>query len=181
MVHVVGSEETHLLSATTTAVWNRCDGTTTRDQLEDVFAAQPAEHRADLVQLALDQLEHASLIDHGGNSSDLQRESRRRFLKRAAVAAVAVPTITTIVTAQPAAASSHGCNSSACPGGTVCNPVTGDCVECLIDSNCPTGRVCENNTCKVPFGGFCTSSSQCVSTAPCCKNGQCKTGTVNCA
>lgn len=172
-VHVEGSDETHLLGATTSEVWKRCDGSTSRAQLEGVFADQPAEHRAELAQLALDELERAGLVQNGGQSSDLQRESRRRFLRRAAVAAVAVPAITTIVTAQPAAATSHGCNrtDSPCLGSTVCDEASGNCVECTSTetSNCGTNEVCESNVCKTKSGAICTSSAECESSAKCCK------------
>lgn len=30
--------------------------------------------------------------------------------------------------------------SSGCAGGTVCDPVTGTCVECLTDSDCKSGK-----------------------------------------
>lgn len=165
MVHVVGTAETHLLSSTTASVWQRCDGRASRVDLESVFADQPAELRPELVQLALDQLEKAGLVEDGGDSSDLQRESRRRFLRKAAIAAVAVPTITTVVTAQPAAASSHettGCSSAnPCPDNQLCNASTGVCY-CENNNNCASNQACVSGTC-----GPCSSASQCRSGQAC--------------
>ena len=165
MVHVVGSEETHLLGATTAAVWRRCDGRTSGAELEAVFAAQPAELRPELVQLALDHLERAGLVERGGSSTDVQREHRRQFLKRAAIAAIAVPTVTTIVTATPAAAASPtGCTSNAqCPSGQVC--VNGVCAACTNNAQCDAPLVCINGTCapKSGNGGPCDEDADCTS------------------
>lgn len=163
MVHVVGTAETHLLGPTTAAVWARCDGTTSRASLEDVFADQPAELRPELVQLALDQLERTGLVEDGGSSTDLQRESRRRFLRRAAIAAVTVPTITTVVTAQPAAAHSHDCNRTGCTGGQVCDPPTGQCFPCSAQRPCPGTQRCVAGVCREPSRPPSVSSTNCTS------------------
>jgi hypothetical protein len=182
MVHVVGSVETHLLSPTTAAVWQRCDGASSRSDLETVFAEQPAELRPELVQLALDQLEKAGLVEDGGHSSDLQRESRRRFLRRAAIAAVAVPAITTVVTQQPAAAASAGspCTSNldcvdaglTCIANT-CQPLSSNGGPCDQNgatgdhADCQSPLLCSSGTCRSAIGGSCSGDSQCVGGAYC--------------
>ena len=57
--------------------------------------------------------------------------------------------------------------------GLVCNTGSGECVQCMIDDNCPTGKVCsENHTCI-------------VETNPCdnvkCEGGQCVDGKCVCS
>lgn len=152
MVHVTGSAETHLLSPSTATIWRRCDGQTSVDDLASEFAEHPTEHRYELVQAALDQLESAGLVVDAGGSTAVERESRRRFLKKAALAAIAVPTITTIVTATPAAAVSAGepCGSDAdCNDGLFCNAGTGLCeAERANGAACTRSGQCSSGCCK---------------------------------
>ena len=181
LVHVLGSDETHVLGPTTSEVFRRCDGATSPAELEAVFEEQPASHRTALVQLALDQLERVGLIEDGGGSSDVEREGRRNFLKRAAIAAVALPTITTVVTATPAAASSAGCMTNAdCAGGQVCiqglcSPASGSGGPCDDNNDCVPPLVCIGGVCQSQSGsgGSCDEDADC-SGGEKCFSGTCK-------
>lgn len=159
LVHIADSTDTHLLGASVARVWGRCDGETARTDLVDVFAAEPEEHRLALVDVALDELAAAGLIASDLGVDEVARQSRRRFLRRAAVAAVVIPTITTIATVTPAAAQSAGdacttdgncdpglvCNGAI--GGGTCQPPQGVGGPCLEAADCEPGRTCTLGLC----------------------------------
>ena len=155
LVHLAGAEETHLLSPSTTQIWTRCDGQTSKAELAEVFKHEPAELRPELVEVALDELACAGLLVGIEAASDVARQNRRRFLRNAAIAAVSIPVVTTIVTATPAAAQSAG-------------------DACATDADCRAPLVCNNaignGTCqpRQANGGACAENADCVA-GSCCK------------
>jgi len=68
-----------------------------------------------------------------------------------------------------------------CPHDMVCNQITGQCVSCLTNTDCPSGDTCLNGTCVQ-----CTSDSQCsdglvcksFTCTTCIANNECPFGTV---
>lgn len=56
------------------------------------------------------------------------------------------------------------CASVRCGAGTVCDPASGDCVECLADSDCGAGRTCDTTT-STCVG--CLSDADCAAGAHC--------------
>lgn len=126
----------HHLNATTTTVWTLCDGQRTVSEL-----AQAASVDEDAVRLALRKLEDANLLD-GTLSTDMRGkvQSRRAFMKKAALAGVAVPMIASV--SAPAA--------SAQTSGTPCDGTLTTVAQCsYVGEPCWTG-VPGTGTC-----GFC--------------------------
>jgi hypothetical protein len=112
----------HHLNATAAAIWRLCDGERTVCDL-----ALHASIDEEAVRLALRKCEDARLLD-GPLSTEMRgTQSRRAFLRKAAVVgAVALPTIVSISAPSAAAASSH-------PPGTIGDP-------CTSGSDCASGN-----------------------------------------
>lgn len=126
----------HHLNPTAAAVWNLCNGRRTVSEV-----AQAAGVDEDAVRLALRKLEDANLLDgplEAGVRGSTQ--SRRSFMKKAAVAGVAVPMIASI--SAPAASASHSrCLSSGTPCGSVgaCNS---SCCSHAVGGGSGNNRTC---------------------------------------
>lgn len=109
----------HHLNATAASVWHRCDG----DHSVECIARESGM-TVDSVRLALEKLADANLLDGTGPvEAEVTSPSRRRFLKKAAVAGgIALPVIASI--SAPAAAdheSGHECvNYGGGAAGEVC-------------------------------------------------------------
>lgn len=69
--------------------------------------------------------------------------------------------------------SSSGCNASSCPIGSVCVNRVCEPVECVVDSECKGGKVCEGYRCSDPF---CDSTKKCVNRTDKCSAGRCVPG-----
>jgi hypothetical protein len=129
----------HHLNRTSAVIWRLLDGQRTADEIARLAAIE-LESAVDAlsVRTALTTLSDADLLD--GDLSADQRvlgQSRRRFLRKAAIAGAAVPVIASI-TAPSALAQiscttpSTGCaNNNDCPPGCQCN-----------GSGNPAGRTC---------------------------------------
>lgn len=112
----------HNLNQVAATVWRFCDGQRT---VRDVALITSIDE--DAVRIALRKLEDANLLD-GSLSTEMRgdAQSRRAFMKRAAIAgAVALPTIVSITAPQAAAASSHGATGDPCSSGSDC--ISGIC------------------------------------------------------
>ena len=142
VVYGLERDDVHLLNSTTAAVWRRCDGQSTIDEITAMVGD------ADIVWAALVELDRAGLlVEHVEPPSRL---SRRQLMKRMAIAAVAVPVVTSIVAPTAAAAASN------------CVPNGGNCGQ---SSEC--------------CSGFCTGATEtCIPAPPPCGNGGdlCETG-----
>lgn len=194
LVHIEGRVDTHLLDALTTQIWRRCDGRTSIASMAADLPDMPADQAQEAVRAAVDELVAAGLVEVEVASTAAERESRRRFLKKAAVALVAVPTVTTIVTAAPAAAVSAGgpcstnsqCDSGLVCRGGVCASPGGNGAVCDEQADCQAGFYCATsgpnpNTCqaKLANNAACTQSFQC--TSGCCRsNGNASSGKDTC-
>ncbi|MFC1655214.1 hypothetical protein ACFL2F_05345, partial [Myxococcota bacterium] len=91
-----------------------------------------------------------------------------------------------------------GCKTNAdCPDNQICNPITGDCGDCLPNctgkccgtdnctgtcpDNCPTGFIC-NAQCNCEEAPECVTDAECLATE-CCQNQVCvamSCGTLEC-
>lgn len=116
----------HHLNATAAKVWRLCNGERTVSEI-----ALEAGIAEDAVKLALRTLEDAQLLDAPLATTMRGTQSRRSFMKKAAVAGVAVPAIISI--SAPSASAGQSC-----PGG------------CLNDKDCSTGYYCQQQS-----GGAC--------------------------
>jgi Cys-rich repeat protein len=155
------------LNETSAIIYRACDGITT-------FADLKSKHKLtdDLIYFALDELKRNDLLgdyqsEHFGNLS------RRAVIKKVGLASmIALPVITGMVAPLPVNAASGGCTSNAdCAPPNVCDSVTGNCVECTADVNCPANNVCSvSNTCVE-----CNSNADCATnpTVPICANNTC--------
>jgi hypothetical protein len=81
------------------------------------------------------------------------------------------------------------CTATSCKGGPkpVCDTGSGACVECLMDDNCPSGKVCDNKACVAGCnaghgcpdgGGMCDVTSKMCKV--CMKDADCGGGTPRC-
>jgi Cys-rich repeat protein len=61
-------------------------------------------------------------------------------------------------------AATEGGGGTGTGGGTTCDTTNHVCVECLVDSNCPLGETCSNDTCVVG----CDATHGCPAGSGCC-------------
>lgn len=62
------------------------------------------------------------------------------------------------------------CEPVICSGTEQCDPVTGDCVQCLLDGDCSCDQECVNNLCQCPPGQQINAQGCCVD---CLNNDDC--------
>jgi Putative metal-binding motif len=65
--------------------------------------------------------------------------------------------------------SQQDCDAGSDAGTLTCDPVTHQCVGCLIDDDCPLGFLCQNDTCEPG----CTTQHPCPGSDSCC-SGSCE-------
>lgn len=123
--------EAHCLNPQATAVWTLCDGATSIEQI-----AADLGTNAENVWLAIEQLEEANLLVERVEKP--QHYSRRNILAKLALAAAAVPLVSTLALPAPAEAASGRCTdvtcTSGCSGGlTSGNTCPAACTTCLGD------------------------------------------------
>lgn len=164
------TEEVHLLNPSLAAVWRASLGGATDADLGRALGSVlgTVEGIGDLVALAVEELRRADLLDgdadvaDGGGTPGL---SRRALLKKAGIAALALPAITTIL-APPVAAAVSGVpclgGNQPCSNGAQAAP----CCGTLTCRSTTTGQKCCNTNLGVACGG----------TAVCCE-GACTSGT----
>lgn len=199
------TNEAHLLNETLTAVWRRCADGATRTDLRVVLAGRIGVDDVldDALDAALADLDRAGLLaPESGRSFEVGALTRRSLLKKAGIAAIALPAITTIL-APPAAATHTGvaclapgqsCSQSTdphtvqCCSGSTCSS-TGSGVRCCNRSLgqacstttdfCCTGT-CTGGACCNSVGGACTSGqhNQCCGADVCNSSGVCTTCTA---
>ncbi len=100
-------KQVHTLNQTAAAVWLRCDGQTSPDQIaQQVQALLGVAQAEELVQLSLRQLAAANLLEQPAQLlAQRQPLNRRQFLKLGVVAAL-LPVVSSIVAPTPVAAQS---------------------------------------------------------------------------
>lgn len=131
LVYDLTAHHIHHLNATATKVWRLCDG----ERMVGEIAAESGLAE-DAVKLALRTLEDAKLLDGPLKTTMRGAQSRRAFMKKAAIAGVSVPAIVSITASS--AAANQSCNGSNAVACTVAN-----------DGAC----------CKIARGGFGTCTS----------------------
>ena len=171
LVYDLQTHKAHCLNPLVTFIWQRCDGTNSRDDLAKVVERhwRISECEA-VVQLALEQLSRRGLLQApAAPLSAPERVARRRALKKLVLAAAAIPAIMT-VTAPSAQALVSG-------AGLVGNACTqdADCPGVSLGNNCIRGR-CVSGKCAAsnhPNGTTCGSCGANVCQACQCQNGVC--------
>lgn len=113
------SFKAHALNETAARVWIECDGQRTVQEIaRRVSDALGQPVTEDVVQLALQQLDRAGLMDAvpvAAASAAVTRRTALASLGRGAAAAVLLPVVTTLVLPTPAMA--HSAAQDDCPGG----------------------------------------------------------------
>lgn len=115
------SQKAHALDAVTALVLSHCDGQSLRSQVVEQLKALDPGQAADLLAVSLDHLIEQGLIN--GSPAGM---SRRAFLDKWGMAAVAVPLVAAVTAPLPAAAASGGSSCPPCGTGTCC----GTCAPC---------------------------------------------------
>lgn len=120
LIYDPASHKAHCLNLTASLVWKHCDGLTTFDQLDDVLLRETAcRPNSDIALLALRQLESAGLLEHDAATSiRASYPARRDVLKRLGLigaAAVALPTVISVVAPTPVQA------ATCLPSGSPCS------------------------------------------------------------
>lgn len=123
VVYDLGTDDAHLLNEPTARVWKACDGRTTVREIIAGFGGPSPEVA---VWQALEELDRSHLLQAHLDFPPAGM-SRRSLLRKAGLAALAIPVITTIA-ASPAAAAvtSATCSTGACNGNVMnCQPNAG--------------------------------------------------------
>jgi hypothetical protein len=132
LVYSTERHEAHCLNQTVALVWKHCDGKTTATQAAGSLQRHlEVAVDADLIWLAVKQLERFDLVEKTGKSS---RVSRRKLLFKYAPAALALPAIMSITAPTPA-------QTASC---TPPNAVIG--CPCSSDNDCASFN-CNAGTC----------------------------------
>ena len=128
----------HALNSTASRVWTWCDGETDRAHLANRLAEhlESGEGEAELVlDLALDRLNGAGLLEPGSTSSSGAPITRRSVLRRLTMGGVAVllPVVYTLSAPQPVAAASCNKAGKVCPNpnGKPCCGICNDDGVCV--------------------------------------------------
>jgi hypothetical protein len=115
LVYDLLSDKAHCLNQSAALVWKACDGKTTAQQaIKAVQSALGAPVDADVIWLAVKQLERFHLVESSAKSPSV---SRRNLVLKYAPAALALPVIMSISAPTSAQAASCVC-PSCCPGFT---------------------------------------------------------------
>jgi hypothetical protein len=135
LVYDLDRHEAHCLNRTAAMVWRHCDGKTSPPEIARRLQRELDQpFNEDLVWLALRQLDKIRLLDQpivlpGQLAGVSRRQMMRTMGIAAAVAAVAVPLVTSIVA--PTAAEAATC----LPTGATCSPT----IRCCSHLGCNTG------------------------------------------
>src|SRR5688572_19112186 len=135
LIYDLGSDEAHCLNQTAALVWKNCNGSRTVGDLANLLERKlGAPVPADVVWLALEQLEHFNLLSEPiSRPRHVAGMSRRQLMRKIGVAAaVSIPVITSIIVPTPAQAAS--CNS-----------------QTNRDNGCPctSNSQCESGCCRI--------------------------------
>jgi coenzyme PQQ synthesis protein D (PqqD) len=129
LVYDMTRDKAHCLNQTAALIWRQCDGKTTGTQAARALGKElDTMVDADLVWLAVKQLQKFHLVDGSGKSPSV---SRRDLVLKYAPLAMALPVIMSISTPTSAQAATCGGQGAPC-GGT--NPPC--CPGCSCDGTC---------------------------------------------
>lgn len=129
LVYDMVRNEAHCLNQTAALVWQQCDGKITATQAAQALGQElntPVD--ADLVWLAVKQLQRFHLVDVSSKSPSV---SRRDLVLKYAPLAMALPVIMSITTPTSAQAATCGGQGAPCGGA---NPPC--CPGCSCDGTC---------------------------------------------
>ncbi|MSP61393.1 MAG: hypothetical protein EXR72_13810 [Myxococcales bacterium] len=79
-----------------------------------------------------------------------------------------------------------GCTKATCMAPAVCDPISGQCVGCVVDTDCPDGKLCKARTCVGGCSALhgCGDAGACELDAGLCKtcsgDGECAGDTPRC-
>ena len=130
LVYDTERDEAHCLNQTAALVWEQCDGKTTAAQAARSLQSkldQPVD--ADLVWLAVKQLQRFHLVESNGKSPSV---SRRDLVLKYAPAALSLPVIISI--SAPTAAIIASCT----PQNAPCTPQVTNCCPGLVCFGTPS-------------------------------------------
>lgn len=144
----------YCLNETSKIVWQHCDGHTEKQDL-----ALKYNLTEDLIELAIYELQKNNLLQTKvENQAPTNRIERRKFIKRAGAATLAVMPIISVVVAPTAAQTlSNGC--LACYTGSVQNPIQ-------VPPECrpaPNSQITDPFECGTYCGAICCGVIQSVS------------------
>src|ERR1700674_3745490 len=150
LVYDLERDEAHCLNQTAALVWKRCDGKTTVARMAGLLQDQlDTSVSADVVWLAIKQLQRFHLVENERETVARPSVSRRHLVLKYAPAALVLPVIMSI--SAPAAAQAATCVQ---PGG-----------NCSAGQNCCAGSSCANSVnCCLPLGATCSVNEDCCST-----------------
>ncbi len=133
LVYDLKSNKAHCLNSTAAAIWRSCDGVNSIEDIGSLLAEKSGNQvPAELVWLAVDQLQEKELLSKGVSLSD-KGTSRREVLKKMGlIAVVALPVVASLVAPKSAMAS------------VSCACVTPS--DCITQPSCPQGA-CTSGTC----------------------------------
>ena len=135
LIYDTERHQAHCLNKNAAVIWELCDGSRTVKDLSDSLSLDQnisERQRAQLVRIALDQLERAHLLDEPLAKSEIVNGmTRRQLMKVAGVTAlIAIPVVSTIVA--PTANQASTCLASGQP--------------CTTSAECCSG-LCSGNVC----------------------------------
>lgn len=144
----------HTLNPLAATIWRRCDGTTSEEQMAAALGVS-----ADTIAAAITLLHNALLITGtAGDRTPSPRPhavSRRRVMRQAGVAGIALPAIVSI-TAPRAHAALSDCPDDAIPASE-CEDNEG--VTCLVGSSGACGTCTKSVTLPEECGFFCVETT----------------------
>lgn len=132
LVYDTVSNQAFCLNETAAAIWDRCDGSST---LDDIASEVGLDRQ--LVALSISDLGHRDLL---AGPIDIPRPNgvtRRRILSAAAVAALTIPVILSVVA--PAAAQAASCVATGLTVNITNSPAAGGSAQCQATA---TNRCC---------------------------------------
>jgi hypothetical protein len=165
LIYDSADDRVHLLDATTARVYSLLEQDVwTYESAAAELSRRPGVAEAKgLVDLAIDELRSARLLDNPGGSIDM---SRRELLRSAALTGAAALLLPAIVTL------------TATPGYAQGSATVGHCGACTDSSQCMNGETCQTNTggtaCGnpgAPLGAACSNNGLCCSNK--CTGGVC--------
>ena len=145
LVYDLDRHRAHCLNETAAFIWQHCEGEHSVSKLAELFAKEYGGPVSDeVVQLGLDRLRRAHLLDELGKGPEPKvRYSRRKMVRKLGLA-VALPVVLSIV------------SPTALQAATLVTPG-----ECFFNVATTQGRCCTNRRVCRRFGriGFCIGSA----------------------
>ena len=152
LVYDVTTDKAHCLNATAASVWKNSDGNKSVSEIAKILGAElNANVKDEVVWLALDQLQKTNLLsDAPAKPVFLSGMTRRQMVARLGLAAIAIPSIVSIV------------SPTALAAGASCIP-QGSVFCCVNPSDCCTGLCAATATpCTLYPPNPQNSGKQCV-------------------